>query len=76
LAHTYYELKIRKSGKANIYKMKINDNKDEKDKIDNSSYIKDKKRDSKESLSPSRSSHIRNIQSKKKVRDYRKKNLV
>ena len=73
LAHTYYELKIRKSGKANIYKMKINDNKDDKEKIDNSSYIKDKKRDSKESLSPSRSSHIRNIQSKKKVRDYRKK---
>ena len=72
LAHTYYELKIRKSGKGNIYKMKYNENKDDKDKID-ISYVKDKKRDSKESLSPSRSSHIRNIQSKKKIKDFRRK---
>ena len=75
LAHTYYELKIRKSGKANISKMKLAGdgfNKDEKDKND-IFYIKDKKRDSKESLSPSRSSHMKNIQSKKKIKDLRRK---
>ena len=75
LAHTYYELKIRK-GKGNNYKMKTGGegaNKDEKDKND-ISYIKDtKKRDSKESLSPSRSSNIRSIQSKKKLKDFRRK---
>ena len=70
LAHTYYELKIRKSGKGNNYKMKFSNdgsNKDDKDKNE------ERKRDSKESLSPSRSSHIKSIQSKKKVKDYRRK---
>ena len=78
LAHTYYELKIRKSGKTNYSKKKYNgedNNRDERDKIE-SSYIKDKKRDSKESLSPSRSSHIKSSMNKKKVRDFRKKSTI
>ena len=49
LAHTYYELTIKKSGKANNIKIKSSDGslKDESESI-----IKDKKRESKESLSP------------------------
>ena len=47
---------------------------DEKDKLENS-YIKDKKRESKESLSPSRSGHAKTT-NKKKIRDYRKKSTV
>ena len=75
LAHTYYELKIRKSGKGNNYRIKLSGEgniKEERDKND-ISYIKDKKRDSKESLSPSRSSHIKSIQSKKKIKDFKRK---
>ena len=77
LAHTYYELKIRKSGKINYNKMKYTSDsniRDEKDKMDNS-YIKDKKRESKESLSPSKSGHSKTT-NKKKIRDYRKKSTV
>ena len=49
LAHTYYELTIKKSGKINNIKVKSNEgsNKDE-----NESNTKDKKRESKDSLSP------------------------
>ena len=73
LAHTYYELKIRKSGKVTSSKMKyISEGyyKDDKDKNDIS--FREKKRDSKESLSPSKSSHMKAI-SKKKVKDFKRK---
>ena len=72
LAHTFYELKIRKSGKVNNLKMKTNSEgiiREEKEKNDMLS-TKEKKRDSKESLT---SNHIKNIPAKKKMKDFRRK---
>ena len=53
LAHTYYELTIKKGGKINNIKVKSNEgsNKDESESL-----VKDKKRESKESLSPPKQS--------------------
>ena len=49
LAHTYYELTIKKSGKLNNIKIKSSDG---SFKEENDSLVKNKKRESKESLSP------------------------